>query len=237
MENSDYLASRQQARCRIYALIAAAFSYPEVEFYQRLSTQQFLSELESNLKALHYGGQIQLGDWAIPSLEELQEEYIRLFSAGSPCPAYQTEYASPHIFSKTQTLADISGFYQAFGLEVGSKQRERVDFIGTELEFMSYLCFKAAYALTNGSKDNFEIVLDAQKKFFRQHLAPWGSLYSRQMAEQASLLLYNALGNLLSSYLQFEAEFLEIRLEELSNLSAAHVSEPPLSETDCSSCF
>ena len=237
MEKNIELASQHQGRSKIYALIAAAFSYPEVEFYQRLSTQQFLSELESNLKALHYGGQIQLSDWAIPSLEELQEEYIRLFSAGSPCPAYQAEYASPHIFSKTQTLADISGFYQAFGLEVGSKQRERVDFIGTELEFMSYLCFKAAYALSNGDKDNFEIVLDAQKKFFRQHLAPWGRLYCRQMAELASLLLYNVLGNLLSSYLQFEAEFLEIRLEELGNLSAAHVSEPPLSETDCSSCF
>ena len=75
MENSDYLASRHQARCRIYALLAAAFSYPEVEFYQRLSTQQFLSELESNLKALHYGGQIQLNDWAIPSLEEIAQSF------------------------------------------------------------------------------------------------------------------------------------------------------------------
>ena len=70
MEKNIELASQHQVRSKIYALLAAAFSYPEVEFYQRLSTQQFLSELESNLKVLHNGDQLQLNDWAIPSLRQ-----------------------------------------------------------------------------------------------------------------------------------------------------------------------
>ena len=45
----------------------------------------------------------------------------------------EIEYVNTHGFNKTQLLADISGFYQAFGMQV--MPGERVDFVGVESFF------------------------------------------------------------------------------------------------------
>jgi len=103
--------------------------------------------------------------------EKLLVEYDSLFRA-SEIWLYTTEYLAENEFQRTNFLSDISGFYRAFGLQI---DKERPDFLATELEFMHFLIFKQMYALCrniNDSKEKAAICSDAQKKFFNTYLYP-----------------------------------------------------------------
>lgn len=64
-------------------------------------------------------------------------------------------------------LADLTGFYKAFGVASGDMI---LDHLAVECEFMALLLLREAYAESSGNKEMHEIVKDAQKKFIRDHL-------------------------------------------------------------------
>jgi len=237
MENIPTKVNESLTRSRIYALLATGFSYPESHFYQQLKNNKFFVELGENLKLLNLAvPQFQSDYISSLSLGKLQEEYVPLFNLNSVCQPYETEYTSPHVFSKTQTLADISGFYQAFGLEISSEQKERVDFIGTELEFMGYLCFKTAYALQKEKDSDYGICLEVQNKFFQQHLGKWAKVFGQKLFTQTENLFYKNLSQTLLSFLDFEAQFLNLRVEGTA-LPFLNLSEPSTQGFSCGNCF
>ena len=69
--------------------------------------------------------------FSYPKEEGLQLEYDRLFRQGEVW-LYGLEYAIENEFQRAQGLADINGFYRAFGLET---DKERPDSLVCELEF------------------------------------------------------------------------------------------------------
>ena len=80
---------------------------------------------------------------AIP-VEALAAVHNHLFEQSAVCSPYETEYeADP--FAKARQLADISGFFGAWGLMASSARPTMQDFIGSELEFLSLLSRKEAY--------------------------------------------------------------------------------------------
>ncbi len=103
--------------------------------------------------------------FSYPGKEELSLEYDRLFR-GLGVWLYGSEYTAENEFQRARSLADINGFYRAWGLEPDA---ERPDSISCELEFMHYLIFKEINA---PDKEKSKLSLDAQKKFFCEHLYP-----------------------------------------------------------------
>ncbi|MCL6553820.1 MAG: molecular chaperone TorD family protein, partial [Firmicutes bacterium] len=107
--------------------------------------------------------------------ETLSVAYHRLFGhrVGGDCPVYEAQYLPGGIFPQAQCLADVAGFYRAFGLEVGEEVRERPDHISLELEFMHVLAYREAYARRHHGPDEVGLLADAQRAFLRDHLGRW----------------------------------------------------------------
>lgn len=120
--------------------------------------------------------------------EDFSEEFDRVFGLliSQECPPYETEYC-PQTFSvyRSHQLADIAGFYRAFGLEPSRKSPERHDHIALELEFMAWLNAKTLYALEQGDEDHAKLCQDAQVHFFRDHLAWWTTAFALALRRKA----------------------------------------------------
>jgi putative dimethyl sulfoxide reductase chaperone len=89
----------------------------------------------------------------------------------------------PHEYRQSQEMADIAGFYHAFGFQIGGLKRERPDHLAVEFEFMYALALKEAYARANDLPDFLEVVMAAQGKFLQDHLGKWVGLFSQVLAQ------------------------------------------------------
>ena len=106
-------------------------------------------------------------------LDGLRSEYIEIFDTGRGSnPLYETEYGRDRAMFKANELADLSGFYKAFGFERQDDPaaRDMIDHVAIELEFYALLVMKQHALEEGGNKEGSEIVLDARKKFLDAHL-------------------------------------------------------------------
>ncbi len=106
------------------------------------------------------------------NLDDLRGNYIELFDRGKErVSLYETEYGRMRGMSKGNNLADLSGFYSAFGLKLDDEEtHEMLDHIAVELEFYALLVAKQAYLERAEDALGAEIVLDARRKFLGVHL-------------------------------------------------------------------
>ena len=107
------------------------------------------------------------------SLDDIRSDYIDIFDRGkSENSLYETEYGKERIMAKTNELADLSGFYQAFGLDNNSNDvvHDMPDHVSVELEFYSYLLLKQLFLEENNIQEGIEIVVEGRKKFLNDHL-------------------------------------------------------------------
>jgi TorA maturation chaperone TorD len=117
-------------------------------------------------------------------------------------------------------MADIAGFYQAFGFRSGGSVRERPDHLSAELEFMYLLALKEAYAVENSLTEQAEICADAQRKFLQDHLAAWIGPFRRSLERSTGERLgeagmqspYLKLSRLAEAFITSEAERMAVRL-------------------------
>ncbi len=121
--------------------------------------------------------------------EQLIDEYDSVFGLliSRECPPYETEYC-PQTFSvyRSQQMADIAGYYSAFGLEPSREHPKRADHIVLELEFMAWLIAKRLYALENGEEENAGLCQEAQVNFFRDHFAWWTTAFAMALRRKAN---------------------------------------------------
>ena len=177
-------------RSSIYAVLAQGFSHPDesvVRFFRECGEAGVVdcgrwkgggavrdpkSEIRNPNDAGALGSQLNALVESARSMapEDLQGSYMRLFDPLSGPFPYETEQKKIGDFSKAQLMADIMGFYRAFGVEPCG---QRPDHIASELEFMHYLTLKEGHALRAAEPENASLCRDAQEKFFDEHLATW----------------------------------------------------------------
>jgi DMSO reductase family type II enzyme chaperone len=168
----------------LYKILSLGLSYPEENNWVRIESQftmtkdLFEGEILSRLNSVK--------EYFIENrrrIEDIKSEYLNIFDVGRKISPYETEYMTEKLSRKLFELADVAGFYTAFGLSVNEKikNKEALDHISIELEFMAILEWKEQYALGNGQEENVKIVKDAKLKFLKEHLAKWGFFFCRQI--------------------------------------------------------
>lgn len=210
-------ASLAADRGRVYAALSRAFLYPTADLFAAFREGELTAELRSALDALPEGPRL-VG--ALKDLEDAlartlaltpdraawEAEYGRLFTFGEvAAPPYEAEYTGSHIFMQTQEMADVGGFYKAFGIDV-NELSDRPDHLPTELEFMYVLCLKEAWFLREGDAEGLQITRDAERRFLEVHLGRWIRPFKERLERHARLDFYRSAGVLTDRFVQAEVE-------------------------------
>jgi TorA maturation chaperone TorD len=145
-------------------------------------------------------------------LSELQAEHRRVFSnvITLDCPPYETLFGNDHVFAQSHVMGDIAGFYKAFGVELSKDIHERLDHLSVEFEFMHFLAYKESYSRCHDSAEKTQIVVDAQKKFVKNHIGRWVPLFCRMLIKKADSGLFKHVADMTSDWMDFEAAFLGV---------------------------
>ncbi|MEK7715875.1 MAG: molecular chaperone TorD family protein, partial [candidate division NC10 bacterium] len=136
-------------------------------------------------------------------------EHVFLFARQVRCSPYESAYSGLSPFGdKTARLADVAGFYEAFGVRPAPAQPDMEDHIGAELEFMSALALKEAYARSEGESEAAEITRGAEVAFLTDHLGRWAEAFAGEVEEATPLPFYTAAASLLAAWITAEVEAL-----------------------------
>jgi TorA maturation chaperone TorD len=167
-------------------------------------------------------------------LNDLYEDNFGLLG-GSKCPPYETEYVpSKFTFQRSNMLADVAGFYRAFGLETSSSNRDRQDHIALEFEFVAqvlYLQCQAIQAATQEAAAQAEVCEQAVHRFLQEHVVWWAPAFAKLLAHQDPGRFYEAVAHFLAALIAAERALSRIEPPQ-------HDVEPSLIENadQCSGC-
>jgi TorA maturation chaperone TorD len=165
------------------------------------------------------------------TLEDLEASYQHLFghTAHGKVPPYETEWGFQDLFRQSAELADLSGFYAAFGLCLQPSQRERLDHAGVEWEFLSFLACREAGALSSGDEAIAEEVRRAERLFLGAHLGRFARAFAHGLRREADHPFYSALADLCLALLDFECRTLGVAPgPELLTLRSTLEDEVPM---------
>ncbi|GJL67080.1 MAG: hypothetical protein NPIRA05_20510 [Nitrospirales bacterium] len=236
---------RALARSKLYLLLSWSYLFPEDdEFLEYLQSGEFVEDgraaLENLNKSLEDKGGPEakerllaisqhldnIEEWVSSegsswNLQDLRDDHRRVFSnvISLDCPPYETLFGNDHVFGQSYTMGDIAGYYSAFGLQLSSDIHERIDHLSVELEFIHYLAYKESYALIHDGPEKLKMVVDAEKRFVKEHVGRWVPLFSGMLKRKADYGFYKALADFTSDWVAFEVDYLE-------------VTPQPYSETD-----
>jgi DMSO reductase family type II enzyme chaperone len=174
--------------------------------------------------------------------ETLEQEYVSVFghSMSSECSLYEEEYTSSEIFQKAGSLADLKGFYAAFGVEPNPEMKDRLDHIGVELEFMHLLTLKEAYAHHHGDgADKVAVCREAQKNFLANHLVHWVKALALRLAQKTGGRgFYSSLAQFIDLQIDREVNILGLQIqpgsmEQAREQALASAAEPEEMDHEC----
>ena len=242
------------ARGHVYAFLAAALADPARQHFSLALDRklQTVAVAAADLLASESPEDFDLGAGELPPAQfdllgvveglaeprnKIVQQHQSLFGLliGKTAPPYETEYCRATLtFYRSQQLADIAGFYRAFGLEQSREEPERQDHISVELEFMAHLIQKelfAGKAHQAALREKAALCREAQTKFFDAHLAWWVPAFAELLRCGAPGGLYSALARALARLIPCERAILGIRPP--GNLAAPQSDPEPAGEARC----
>jgi TorA maturation chaperone TorD len=202
------------SRAHRFQTLAALFSYPE---------SGETAAVRQSLEPLRRAGNRGLGQaeraaieavyesWGKADDGPLQEEYTRLFMGRTPCSLYSATYSARNsLVGPAAEIADVSGFYQAFAIDIRDDQPERPDHLAVELEFYGTLLIKLAYAQLNDWQEAREVTAAAARSFLADHLGRWSGVLSERLRQQQAAAPFHSLALWLDTLLDDECRRLGV---------------------------
>ena len=189
METIQHLAGR----ALFFKYLSLGFSPPGTISFSDLFAG--LNEAYSFLPPRHQEGLapvlgIEIREWP----EE--KDYWRLFGPGGVVSLHETEYDPLVTVRKGHELADIAGFYTAFGFKRRDSGLDLPDHLAVELEFVGLLLLKLLYARREGIAEAEEVTRKGIAAFLRDHLGSWIEAFAEAVDQAQAFLAYGVLARI-----------------------------------------
>lgn len=176
------------------------------------------------------------------SPDALRAQYDTVFGLVVPreCPPYETEYyPTQETFGRSQQIADVAGFYRAFGIEPMQSSPERPDHLALELEFMAFLLLKKRLAFATAdlgpeASEQASVCERAHRDFFRDHLAWWVPAFAAGLRRKATDGYHRVLARVLTAWIPAECRRLDI--SEVLRPVRQEPIEGPEEQSGCAAC-
>lgn len=209
------------ARSVIYRTLSVGFQMPTDQRLEQIGARNGFPILAAALDHLDLHASRPLTEssaarrraMTVPGLDILADSFVRLFghtTRGLVC-ACETEYGPDTGVHQPQQLADIAGYYLAFGLQAVVASDTRLDHIACECEFMDFLNRKQAVLLADESRssdlqDTLEVTQQAERTFLREHLGRFGRAFAARVSSADANGHFGVLGAVLLSFIEAECE-------------------------------
>ena len=163
----------------VWRLLALGFSAP---------TEDTLEEIEALADALATADPSPELDGVLETVRglapaEASAQHSMLFRGKVLVAPYEGSYELDPIRQGRQ-MADVAAFYRAFGAEAHGPAGDRPDFVGCELEFLSFLELRRIAALESGEEGG-EIIDELRESFLADHAGRWLPTFFARVAEEA----------------------------------------------------
>lgn len=148
------------------------------------------------------------------SAHEVAMRYAALFGGKVLVAPYEASYELDPIRQGRQ-MADVAAFYRAFGAEANGPVAERPDFVGCELEFLSFLEVRRLVAVET-NEPGVDVIEDIRDSFLAEHAGRWlPTFFAAVAAASDGDAFYRALALFGAAVLARELEQLGIQPEAL----------------------
>lgn len=160
-------------------------------------------------------------------------EYRNIFGLSATVfPPFESEFfPNQEPFFRAQQLADVAGFYSAFGLKPIRGEAERVDHIALELEFLAYLLARRRMTATTEEREVCEY---SAATFFREHVGWWATALARGLEHKGAGGLYEHVGRALAAFIALERRRWPVEPAKIPLPEA--VCEQPDEAPGCAAC-
>lgn len=213
-------------RAAMYTILARLLAYPDKNLKKFCRTALKIQGLQEKTKII-------LSKREGEKLTDIQEQYVATFNhTQSESPLYETYYTYTSPFQQASELADISGFYNAFGLKLDLRTVERADHISIQLEFMAFLLLRLSTETANSEAT--AVIEAAIKKFVAEHLGRWAPALGEMIRAKSESKTYSQIGAILSEFTAEEIKLLGVNPAKLRGIDSRTFAGEP--EGGCFSC-
>lgn len=210
---SDDALQALLARALLWRWVGRAFWYPDRAFLDELAQPAARREVEGWAEALGGDGLLRAlaGVWAAADglaagRPSLAEEHTSLFARQVTVRPYESAYTVGPGADRGPTLAEVGGFYAAFGFQTSAERPELPDHVSVECEFVAALLAKEVYAETQGWAEQAELTRAARRKFVAEHPGQWLPAFAERLTQHGRLGFYPAVARLGLELLRVETE-------------------------------
>ncbi len=226
-ENGNGKIEDLLATSQVYQFLSICLLEPEENTLELLKNKDYMSEVESCLEKAgkkemteaFRNIQKELEDSDVDKLTKGYRDTFGSVTVSMECPPYEMYFSGSQIYQQTQDLADLSGFYKAFGVDISRDDNtNRWDHISVELEFLHFLTYKLAYTTENGGDKEREICLAAKKKFLNAHLGRWIAAFSIAVEKKSPVAFYREIAGMTNEFVHLDMKNLNVNPEEIDGL-------------------
>ena len=113
-----------------------------------------------------------------------------------------------------KTAQEINRLFSKMGVQVPDEWHQPSDYIGVELDFMRLLCERERQGREKMEMDALRQILEIEKSFLEEYLAPWVPIFCEKMLQQAHEDYYRGVARLTTGLVANDETFVRSILSD-----------------------